>query len=92
MIALTLRLDDAVHDGLRREAFDRRVSVSEIIRERIAAPEPQGEPSDAQVIAAMNALNGYEPPVTDISYWSGGYVEAMRAALTAAYAVRGGRG
>lgn len=45
MIALTLRLEDDVHEALRREAFDRHVPLNQIIRERIAAgTEPQGEP------------------------------------------------
>ncbi|MEU4016197.1 hypothetical protein AB0E56_13140 [Microbacterium sp. NPDC028030] len=50
--------------------------------------EPQGEPSDAQVIAALNAYWEYDPPVTDVGYWSEKHVGIMRAALRAAGGVR----
>lgn len=43
----------------------------------------QGEPSDAQVIAALNAYWQYDPPVTDVGYWSTTHVGIMRAALHA---------
>ena len=35
--AMTLRLEDAVHDALRQEAFEARVSISDIVREAIDA-------------------------------------------------------
>lgn len=79
MIALTLRLDDDMHEALRQEAFDRRVSVNQIIRERIAAPEPQGEPSDAQVEAAWAVIERDGLTVLERSH--------IRAALRAASAV-----
>lgn len=44
MIALTLRLDEEIHESLRQEAFERRTSVSEIIRERISAGVVAEEP------------------------------------------------
>lgn len=37
MVALTLRLDDDTHEELRQESFDRRLAITEIIRERINA-------------------------------------------------------
>lgn len=37
MIALTLRLDDEQYEALRVEAFERRTSISSLIREAIAA-------------------------------------------------------
>lgn len=55
-----------------------------VITSRITA-EPQGEPSDAQVLAALNAY--YEPdghPGRTLEDWSEGSVRAMRAALRAA--------
>lgn len=51
-----------------------------------AAVEAQGEPSDAQVLAALNAY--YEPdryPGQTLSDWSEGSTRAMRAALRAAF-------
>jgi len=53
-----------------------------------AAPEPQGEPSDSQVLAALNRY--YVPdgdPAQKLSAWSEGSIRAMRAALRAASAV-----
>lgn len=35
MISLTLRLEDTLHEELRVEAFERRVSITQIIRERL---------------------------------------------------------
>ena len=32
---LTLRLDDSVHERLRREAFEQRIPMSDLIREAI---------------------------------------------------------
>lgn len=48
----------------------------------------ESEPSDAQVIAALNAYWEYDPPVTDVGYWSEKHVGIMRAALRAAGGVR----
>ena len=33
--AMTLRLDKATHERLRREAFEQRVTVSDLVREAI---------------------------------------------------------
>lgn len=44
----------------------------------------QGEPSDAQVVAALNAYWAYDPPVVDPAYWSEKHKGIMRAALRAA--------
>lgn len=63
MIALTLRLEDDVHEALRKEAFDRRTSVSEIIRERIAAGVVAEEPEWEYGIRA----EGDDEPYTDHS-------------------------
>jgi len=35
--ALTLRLDEETYEALRREAFERRISITAIIREALAA-------------------------------------------------------
>lgn len=35
--ALTLRLDEATYERLRREAFDQRVTISDIIRDSLTA-------------------------------------------------------
>lgn len=53
--------------------------------------EPQGEPSDAQVLAALNA---YAPWATEyhLSDWGEGSAEPMRAALRAAAGVVGQEG
>lgn len=58
---------------------------------RTAVPEPQGEPTDAQVLAALNAEGksthvARRPfnPAPDLSYYAIEHVEAMRAALRAA--------
>lgn len=52
-----------------------------------SVPEPQGEPSGAQVLAALNAYNGRNPGRT-LSDWSEGSVQGMRDALRAANEVR----
>lgn len=38
MIALTLRLDDDVYERLRVEAFEKRVSITSLIRDALDAP------------------------------------------------------
>jgi len=54
---------------------------------RSEVPEPQGEPSDARVLAALNA---YDPAgaTEDLSDYSPEHVQDMRAALRAAGRVR----
>lgn len=42
--AMTLRLPDDLHEGLRQEAFDRRTSITALIVERLSAPVQAAEP------------------------------------------------
>lgn len=70
--------------------------VSKEIREQIRvawmrgyearAPYPTApiEVTDEALVAAMNVLHGYAPPVTDIAYWSEGYRANIRAGIEAA--------
>ncbi|QWY84630.1 hypothetical protein QEH34_gp48 [Microbacterium phage Footloose] len=48
----------------------------------------QGEPSDVQVLAALNARWKYDPPFDDIADWSVESVEDMRVSLRAAWSAR----
>jgi len=47
-------------------------------------PSAPIEVTDEALVTAMNVANGYEPPVTDIAYWSEGYRENIRAGIEAA--------
>lgn len=70
--------------------FEEQQKPSVIERHDLVMPiydeEPQGEPSDAQVLAALNA---YDPrtPTGDLNDYGPEHVEDMRAALRAASAV-----
>jgi hypothetical protein len=43
----TLYLDDQTWDRLRALAFERRVTISEVVRERLTQPAPEPSPSPA---------------------------------------------
>ncbi|WP_341935319.1 hypothetical protein MRBLWO14_000964 [Microbacterium sp. LWO14-1.2] len=60
-------------------------ATRDLLRRRF---EPQGEPSDAQVLAALNAMFPYSAS-DDFERWQLDTVERMRAALRAASAVQG---
>lgn len=56
---------------------------------RLRTAAKQGDPSDAQVVAALNVYWEYDPPVVDPAYWSEKHKGIMRAALRAAAAIEG---
>lgn len=82
MKALTLRLDDDVYEALRVEAFEKRTTISDLIR---AALRRQGPITDAQVEAAIRRYWWTNPEYVE----NGNVREAMRAALEAAMGKNG---
>lgn len=86
-------LDRATLDEYLRvdpdETYERLVvkanALASTVRRLLATSVPQGEPSDAQVLAGLNAFYAPEGhPGRTLADWSEGSVRAMRAALRAA--------
>lgn len=75
-----------VHGDLVTMRVDewRRIT-DELTRLRTAEAEPQGEPSDAQLLAALNSYEAWSAEES-LDMWGSDQVERMRAALRAAAA------
>lgn len=92
-IGLRVRSNEQAADRVLAAGFHRTVqgepSFTAALPDR-AAPEgctgfePQSEPSDVQVVAALNVYWAYDPPIVDPAYWSEKHKGIMRAALRAA--------
>lgn len=92
MTALTLRLPTDLYESLRREAFDRHVSMNEIIRDALAArftlpvvptvTEEMVERGAKAIFAAVDTSHEWEHGLAD---WRRDRARsASRAALSAA--------
>ena len=79
-LALELARANALQDALDKE------------REKAPPATDAQEPTDAEVLAALNTqvvvVSPKVPPASSLNYWGDKHVEAMRAALSAARTAR----